>query len=275
MGLGRNSYSMYDSSSTTSSYPSPPTRRRNQGAILFGTPASKLVSGTRAAWNAGQVTIFREWIGEKGPAKSVSCDLGPLLARLDLDGYAGVTNLHGEDVQDLLLEKVKRKLRAEKDNGIVRKKKKRRQEEKKEQEVMDSDSYKLHHGKARRTQAEEHHHHHYYHTRSKRSPSVDSAADTASGKSEAAERESDANKKKSSSGGGGGGKGSKGKDKKALLDHAIACMEKLKEASLDMRKTVEGLPGDVSWLDTMTDDIASKVDYLDDSLEDYLEEEEY
>ncbi|KAK7752352.1 hypothetical protein SLS62_005688 [Diatrype stigma] len=284
MSTGRSTYSMYESSSTTSSPPTPPARRRNQSNILFGTPASQLVSGTRAAWTASQVTIFREWIGEKGPTKFLTCDLGPLLARLNLDGYADVTNSVGEDVQGLLLEKVKRKLRAEKDNAIVRKKNGgwQKKEKKEEQKVMDSDSFKHYHEEARRMPTEEHHHHvhhhHHHHTRNKRSESVDSTADTAltsassatvtasSNNSEAAERETNASKKS------GSGK-VKDKDKRALWDRAIVCMDSLKEAALHMREVVEALPGDASWLDTVSDDIACKVGYLDDSLWEYLEEE--
>lgn len=49
----------------------------------------------------------------KGQANFRTCDLNPLFKRLEIDGYRGITNALGEDIEQLLIKKVKAKLTAE------------------------------------------------------------------------------------------------------------------------------------------------------------------
>lgn len=101
--------SLYTSASTAPF----PRSVRDGNSILFGTPVKQFISKTRASWTAGQTAFFREWIETKGQANFRTCDLNPLFKRLEIDGYRGVTNALGEDIEQLLIKKVKAKLTAE------------------------------------------------------------------------------------------------------------------------------------------------------------------
>lgn len=88
---------------------SQPPSHRSPDSTLFGTRACYLVSGTVFRWSPPQTEVFKAFIRERYPNHK-TCDLGPLLKALDLDGYESMRTETGESVYRIVVEKVRRKI---------------------------------------------------------------------------------------------------------------------------------------------------------------------
>ncbi|KAI1140150.1 hypothetical protein F5Y05DRAFT_307963 [Hypoxylon sp. FL0543] len=86
-------------------------RTRTPDSIVWkGTKAKYLVSSVRFSWDKFQKSIFVEFLKNEGLSFK-NADIQPLLRNLNLDGYDDIENVDGENVSDLIEEKVRRKLK--------------------------------------------------------------------------------------------------------------------------------------------------------------------
>ncbi|KAI0836710.1 hypothetical protein F5Y06DRAFT_273177 [Hypoxylon sp. FL0890] len=87
------------------------TRTRTPDSVVWkGTKARDLVSSVRFSWDKYQRKIFVEFLKNEGLSFK-NADIEPLLRNLNLDGYDNIENRYGENVSDLIEEKVRRKLK--------------------------------------------------------------------------------------------------------------------------------------------------------------------
>ncbi|KAI2466456.1 hypothetical protein F4781DRAFT_445210 [Annulohypoxylon bovei var. microspora] len=87
------------------------TRTRSpDSAVWGGTKARDLVSSVRFSWDKYQRVCFVKFLETVGLGFK-NANITPLLVQLNLDGYEDIENDCGENVHDLIEDKVRRKLK--------------------------------------------------------------------------------------------------------------------------------------------------------------------
>ncbi|KAI0885899.1 uncharacterized protein GGS22DRAFT_188187 [Annulohypoxylon maeteangense] len=84
--------------------------RSPDSAVWGSTKAKNLVSGVKFSWDRYQKLYFVEFLETVGLGFK-NADISPLLVQLNLDGYEDINNDHGENVYDIIEEKVRRKIK--------------------------------------------------------------------------------------------------------------------------------------------------------------------
>ncbi|KAI1205168.1 uncharacterized protein F4807DRAFT_444212 [Annulohypoxylon truncatum] len=84
--------------------------RTPDSTVWRSTKARDLVSSVRFSWDKYQKLYFVEFLETVGLGFK-NADITPLLVQLNLDGYEDIDNDYGENVHDLIEEKVRRKIK--------------------------------------------------------------------------------------------------------------------------------------------------------------------
>ncbi|KAI1394299.1 uncharacterized protein F4822DRAFT_44594 [Hypoxylon trugodes] len=98
-------------SSSDYSYIDGYSQGRTPNDVVWGsTKAKDLVSSVRFSWdNKHQKIFFVRFLAKEG-LNYKNADVTPLLRTLNLDGYEDIKNFNGDNVHDIIVEKVRRKL---------------------------------------------------------------------------------------------------------------------------------------------------------------------
>lgn len=84
--------------------------RTAKSCVWGGTRAKDMWSGKMFLWTSEHNEHFREFVRIHGSNARTTADLDPLLISLNLDGFSGIKTNNGEDVEALIMKKVKAKL---------------------------------------------------------------------------------------------------------------------------------------------------------------------
>ncbi|KAI1873826.1 uncharacterized protein JN550_003095 [Neoarthrinium moseri] len=84
--------------------------RTSKSMVWGGVRAENIQTKTVFRWTAEHNAQFESFLKKHGKNARTTADIDELLIKLNLDGYYGVKNKSGEDLEKIILDKVKRKL---------------------------------------------------------------------------------------------------------------------------------------------------------------------